>query len=153
MSEATEAIPFQITLPELLGDPGGLYVRELPAGNLMLSASYAPGPDLPEAAETGVGLLLMQFTSSSGAPSLIKGVTEDYSTLAEVEINGQPGFWVEGASQLTIVSDPSVGWEESVTRPSANVLLWQENGVTYRMESALSLLDAVQIAESMQPVE
>lgn len=151
--EAIGTLPFQPWLPAIPGEPDGLYIRVLPGSNLMLSAAYAPQPGLPEAAETGVGLLLMQFTSEVTTPMLIKQIGDEASVLVQVDIGGASGYWIEGASQLTILAGPSTGWDDPATRPSANVLLWQADGVTYRMESALSRFDAVEVAESMQPLD
>ena len=74
-------------------------------------------------------------------------------TVLEVGVNGAEGYWAEGLTQLTILADPSAGWDGSTTRPSANMLIWQENGVAYRMESALSMQEALEITRSMQPVD
>jgi hypothetical protein len=153
IDEAVDAVPYTLSLPESLGDPATLYLRELPRGELMVTAVYGPGPNIPETAETGVGLLLMQFTTPSPTAALIKGVDPEFGTVLEVGVNGAEGYWAEGLTQLTILADPSAGWDGSTTRPSANMLIWQENGVAYRMESALSMQEALEIARSMQPVD
>jgi hypothetical protein len=35
---------------------------------------------------------------------------------------------------------------------AGHVLIWDENGVTYRLESNLDLSQAIEIAESLEPI-
>jgi hypothetical protein len=153
LDEARAAVPFEIWLPATTGEPAGLFLRALPGDDRMVTAVYEPGPEIPETAETGVGILIMQFTTRNPTPSLIKGLLSDDVALAKVDVNGADGYWIAGVTQLTILEDPSIAWDELTSRPSGNVLIWQENGVAYRMESALSMHAALEIARSMQPVD
>jgi hypothetical protein len=70
----------------------------------------------------------------------------------EVVVDGERGYWVFGTSSLAILYDPSAATCcTDSPRPSANVLLWTSDGITYRMESALSQTDSMAAAESMTP--
>jgi len=124
----------------------------LPSGREMVSLFYLPDNRLPEAAETGAGLLLMQFQSTEGVELMVKSVSGD-GAIRQVTVSGDRGYWVQGTSSLTILFDPSAPpCCTDDPRPSANVLLWTSDGVTYRVESALSLHDAMAVAESMLPL-
>jgi hypothetical protein len=125
----------------------------LPGGDFMVTAVYEPSEGIPETAETGVGILLMQFTTRSDTPALIKGLDPNYAAMLDVDVNGADGIWISGVTQLTILTDPSIGLDGTTTRPSANVLIWRMDGVAYRLESSLPLPDALDIARSMQPVD
>lgn len=152
-ADAPDLVDFVPMFPAELGRPAELYLRELPGGELMLTAVYPANATIPETAETGVGLLLMQFVAGGEVPMLVKGISGSFSALAEVAIGESMGIWLEGVSDLTVPSDPSAGAEAFLTRPTANVLLWQRDGVTYRMESSLSLIEAAEIARSMTTPE
>jgi hypothetical protein len=55
-----------------------------------------------------------------------------------------------GSSELVISQDPSAGFAP-VSRPSADVLIWEEDGMAYRLEVNLLMSDAITVAESLQP--
>lgn len=136
--------------PTVYGAPDDVYLRPLTGDAALITFVYAPDARLPAAAETGTGVLLMQFVSRDDVELFMKGVM-DGGTVQSVSFDGATGFWVEGTSQLTILNDPSVP-PCCTTRPSANVLIWERDGVTYRMESALSLDEAIAVARSMTAV-
>ncbi|MCC6945245.1 MAG: hypothetical protein IT335_11750 [Thermomicrobiales bacterium] len=149
IADAVSSLPFTPRLPALIDEPSGMALRTLPGGEVMLSVIYPPSDTLPEAEETGAGMLLMQFQSGSDLTSLLKSATQGFGSVEEVSVDGSPGYWVEGATWLTIIDDASGA---SVTRPSANVLLWQNDGITFRMESALDRDASIALAESLRPV-
>jgi hypothetical protein len=150
LEEAQAEAPYRIHVPALpaLGQPDEVYVRTLPDGNRMVSLIYLSSPELPEAEETGVGLLLMQFEARDDVRYIGKNVGESSAWLF-VDIGGGEGLWIEGAHQLTLLPDPSLGCCEEPARTAGNVLLWEQDGLTFRMESALTVEQAVAIAESV----
>jgi hypothetical protein len=116
----------------------------------MVTLLYRPRPGLPEAEETGVGALLMQFPATSDIDQIVKRVTMGTGSVISVMIDGADGFWVMGSSELVISQDPSAGFAP-VSRPSADVLIWEQDGMAYRLEVNLLMSDAIAIAESLQP--
>ncbi len=148
--EARAAAPFVVRFPVIvgIGSPDETYVRVLPGGDVMISTLYRPRANLPEVAGSGVGLLLMQFPGRDDVIYLTKVISEGYAPV-QTTVNGHQAFWITGTHQLTLLPDPSRGCCESSTRDAGNVLLWEENGVTFRLESALSFADAMAIAESL----
>ncbi len=153
LDEATNQLPFGPLVPETLGSPDAVFLRTLPGNDQMLSLVYLPSDRVPETAETGVGLLLMQFASTFDSAQLVKTLITDFSQVQIVYFDGHEAYWIEGLSELTILSDPSTGVSEESTRPTANVLIWQDDDVTYRLESALARDEALAIAESLRPAE
>jgi hypothetical protein len=150
LAEARAAVPYQIHVPTLgsLGEPDEIYLRTLPDGNQMVSFIYLPAPGLPETLETGVGVLLMQFEARDNIDYLAKSMAID-TPWSIIEINDHRSLWIEGAHQLTLLPDPSSGCCGGNTRPAGNVLLWEQDGLTFRLESSLNEDDAVAIAESV----
>ena len=77
---------------------------------------------------------------------LVGGVIEKYA-LAEqrvgrVSVDGRPGIWVEGRH---VVSEPF-----GLPRIAGNVLLWEQDGLTVRLEGRLTREEALEIARSVR---
>jgi hypothetical protein len=66
----------------------------------------------------------------------------------ETTVRGLPALWAEGPYLMELKG----GRYESGRLVTGNVLIWLEGEITYRLESGLSLDEAVRIAESLQPV-
>ncbi len=150
LAEAQAAVPYEIHVPTRsdLGEPDEVYLRTMPDGNQMVSFIYLPAPGLPETEETGVGALLMQFEARDNVEYLAKQVSEGNASFG-IRVNGHPGVWIGGSHNLTLLPDPSRGCCAEGTRSAGNVLLWEQDGVIFRLESALSEDEAVAIAESV----
>lgn len=144
--EAQAQVPFTILAPDGAGlpEPDEVWLRTAD-GVSAVSLVYGVRDDLPEIGDTGVGMLLMQFQATDEVPFLAKRASMT-GPLTSVTVNGQSGFWI--ANGELVVLPPGL---ES-TRRSGNVLLWEDDGVTFRMESALGMTTAIGIAESLQPI-
>ncbi len=157
LDEARQRVDFAIALPDApgLGMPDEIYVR-VSGGSDQVVYLYGARPGFPAAAETGIGLLLIQFEAPDDAFWGVKEVTGS-NDVRVVRVNGRDGLWVGGSHQLLIAPDPdpvtrerpTPGPNDLTARPSANVLLWSGNGVTYRIESALSQQASIALAESV----
>jgi hypothetical protein len=110
----------------------------------MVALIYYPRPGLPAAAETGVGLLLAQFEAGEGTFWQTKEVSRAVY-VGPARVNGTDGLWMEGSHNLMIALDP-------VGRPAGNVLLWEQDGVTYRLESDLTRADSIALAGTLTPL-
>lgn len=147
IEDAAIAAPFEIVAPsdqQVTGAPE-TYLLERD-GAVIVSLLYPTSPMLPEIGTTGVGLLLMQIDSPERAAMLVKRSMNEQSPVP-VTVNGQTGTWIAGGT-LTVEPVYESGTFE---RSSGNVLIWDQDGVTYRMESSLSLNDALAVAESLRP--
>jgi hypothetical protein len=165
LEEAQAAVPFELKVPNLpgVGEPDEVYVRTLVTRfdgirqtQEIVSFIYYPSDALPETRETGAGALLMQFETHDAAALLGKGVGEGGNVI-RVEVEGatdNEGWFVVGPSSLYLRPDPSrsdcCGTYEQ--RPSGNVLLWDTDAITYRLESSLNSADSVDFAESLEPI-
>lgn len=146
--DATKAARFEIVVPvgeRITGTPETYLLDR--DGAMIISLLYPASPKLPEIGTTGVGLLLMQIDSPDPAALLVKRSMNERPPVT-IMVNGEMGTWIEGGS-LTVEPIYASGTFE---RASGNVLIWEQNGVTYRLESALTMTDAVALAERLQPV-
>jgi hypothetical protein len=123
----------------------------------MVSFIYPAGPGLPASDETGVGALLTQFEGKADRRLIEKGLQDDgtrQTQLEAVTIRGEPGFWISGAPHgFFFVCHDAGECRQERYRLAGNVLLWEQDGVTLRLESALSQEGALAIAESIPALD
>jgi hypothetical protein len=108
---------------------------------------YEPGPRLPETEETGVGLLLTQFEAGI-EQDLIKKVAVPGSFVMPLRF-GDQAYWIEGDPHTILYRDSDGNILPDRTRLAGNTLLWEKDGVSYRIESELDRAGALRIARSM----
>jgi len=158
LDEAQAAVDFPVRVPTAASfhTPDEIYLLDRDKGT-MISFVYPAGPGLPASDETGVGALLTQFRGEADRGLIEKGLPDDGARATHLEavaVAGEPGFWISGAPHGFFVVCYDVGeCREERYRLAGNVLLWEQDGVTLRLESALSLKDALAIAESVPAPE
>lgn len=69
------------------------------------------------------------------------------SAISETVVYDQPAYWVEGPHRLQLQTGEVAEW----LFVPGNVLIWAEGEVTYRLEGADTVAEAVRIAESLAP--
>lgn len=145
LAAARRQVSFAIGVPGALGAPDETYLsRAVPGYRATLL--YRPRPGLPEAGTTQAGLLLFEFIGDVERGALDKFVEPDQ--VREVRVAGAYGLWIEGPHTISW-RDRAGNMIADTVRLSGNVLLWERGSVTYRLESALSLREALRIAESV----
>jgi hypothetical protein len=77
------------------------------------------------------------------------------TVITETQVNGQRALWLTGAPHILVTLDQSGNPILDTERPvNANTLAWEvgtiDTGVTYRLETALGLEEAIKFAESLQ---
>ena len=130
----------------LYGAPEDVYVGDLPAGKA-ISYVYRPRDGLPEVGASGVGMLIIQFEGDTDAAFFGKQL--DASQLEVVTVGGWSGVWISGAPHVFYYKDAQGVIQQETLRLAGNVLIWEANGVTLRIESALGRDEAIRIAEAM----
>ena len=157
LDEARAAVAFPVFLPTFEGftDPPEIYLLGL-GEDAMISFVYPAGPTLPAATAgpDGVGALLTQFAGNADRNLIEKGLyagdEESETTIESVQVGQAWGFWIGGAPHtFFLVCHDDGDCREERYRLSGNVLLWEQDGVTLRLESALPRDQALAIAESM----
>jgi hypothetical protein len=129
LSEAQQSVPFRIVTPDVLDPPDAVF-----RGGEGVALAWRAG-ELPQIPGTGWGAVLLQLPSD-GAQAR-KGVEAE--DLREARVGGAGAVWITGAHVLTIAGEPSVGVR-------GNILLWERDGVTLRLESRLTFDEARTIA-------
>jgi hypothetical protein len=161
LAEAQAAVDFPVLAPTAAGfaAPQEIYVAGAGA-DAMVSFVYPATPDLPAASETGAGALLTQFAGRSERSLIEKGLhgpseSGDPETLLEpVNVRGEPGFWISGAPHAVFFVCSGAGeCRQEPYRLAGDVLLWEYEGVTIRLESGLPREAALAIAESVRPIK
>jgi hypothetical protein len=77
------------------------------------------------------------------------------TAITETQVSGQRALWLTGAPHVLVTLDqngqPVLDFERPV---NANTLIWEtgdrDTGVTYRLETPLSLEEAIEFAESLR---
>jgi hypothetical protein len=105
--------------------------------------AWRPGPGLPGIDGTPWGAMLMELPSDQG-PLAFKDVAGQ-NRFDPVHVEGARGYWIEGPHDLVLVTDS--GEQRLYVR--GNVLLWDEGGVTFRLETALGRERVVGLAGSL----
>lgn len=152
LAEAVETAGFPLrapTSPEL-GPPAEVLVT-YGQTNRMVSFVYAAGDWLPASRYSGVGALLTQFRGTTERGLINKGLLVD-TGMTTTTVNGELAFWIDGAAHYFMYIDPAGEVQAVDYRLAGKVLLWEADGITYRLESELTPETAVAIAESLQPV-
>lgn len=137
LQEARERADFDIVVPQALGTPDGVYFQESPPGG-MVSFLYGSS-DEPRA-------LFTQFTATVDE-AIFKKVAPD-TKIQAVTVDGQPGFWIEGAHFFSYFDRDGEMQSEQV-RLAGNVLLWERGTRTLRLEADVSKQEALRIAASV----
>ena len=66
-----------------------------------------------------------------------------------LNILGLPGLWLSSHHEITY-RGPDGTLHKDTSRLAGKTLLWEENGVTYRLESSLPKVVAVSVAEDLE---
>jgi hypothetical protein len=150
LAEAQARLPFQILVPDdsTLGAPDAVYLDTIrPGGGVTLV--YEPRANLPASPTTGLGLLLTEFQGSFEAPLIQKGLAPG-TTVTPVTVSGEQGYWMAGELHFFIYRDANGTIQNENVRLAGNTLIWTRGALTLRMESALSMAEALRIAESLR---
>lgn len=132
LAEARTAVGFPLRLPEGFGPPDHVYQQRVD-GDVIIMV-WLPHDNRP-------ALSLFQFAPTSD--TYIKPL----SMIQNVRVNGQPALWTD---QFPHRLEYDNGTQRAALLVEGSVLIWQENEITYRIESGLSLEEAVRIAESLR---
>jgi hypothetical protein len=123
-----------ISFPDELGPPDKVYLQEN-GGPIVLLLWKGTGPN---------DLFMSIMVLGPGA-FVGKGSP---ATIQETSVWGLEALWLEGDHDLFLLAgDPP---RESLFRVLGNVLIWEEAGLTYRLEGDFSLEEASRIAESLR---
>lgn len=134
LRDAQDRAPFRIVVPP--DDLGRytLYVHEPPRGGVV---SFVYGT------KRRARMILSELPGDY-RPFLQKTISQT-AVVTETEVNGRPAVWLEGAHYVEF-ADAAGRFGFEPARLAGRVLLWERDGVTYRLEGDLTLDQAREIA-------
>jgi hypothetical protein len=135
------------SVPGLLGEPTATYSAH---DGEVISLVWAAGDALPEIGDSDVGLILQEIRGSLDRERVEKLVVEVGASVLAVEVDGADGFWIEGPPHLVRYRGPGGEQRAELTRLVGDTLVWQRDGVLYRLESGIGFDRALRVAESMR---
>jgi hypothetical protein len=132
LEEAQRAAPFPVRVPAALGAPDRVFVQNVGSGPVVTLAWLDGADATPRAVLQllGPGALVWK---------------ENPATVQETTVGGRPALWLDGPYVVMLEGDDA----EIRHLVTGRALLWEDGGVTYRLETALPLEEAVAVAESM----
>lgn len=142
LTDVAAAAGFEPVLPNALGDPSVAFID----GGGRLWILWPPTTDLPPTAADNIGAIVTQFRTDS-SPGLTKGLQTGSATATIVDLDGGTAIWVEGPHDLYI---PELAGLSIEGRSAGNTLIWEQDGLTIRLETALQLESALDIARSFR---
>jgi hypothetical protein len=137
LEEARSRAQFHVVVPAALGDADQVYYQASPPGG-MVSFLYGTRAE-PSALVTEFQARLDEVIFKKVAPD---------TKIEPVQINGQPGYWIEGAHYFTYL-DRQGDMQTEQVRLAGNVLLWELGTRTFRLEADVPKAEALRIARSM----
>lgn len=140
LADAQTRVSYPILLPTYpadLGAPDYVYVQNMD-GNMVVLVWLDPQDP------TRVSMSLHFLPPGSWAIKKMEPTVID-----ETRVNGERAIWTTGPYPL-YVSNGDIQYKRLIT---GHVLIWDDGKVTYRLETDLSLEEAVKIAESLEPIK
>lgn len=138
LQEAARGASFSLHLPAHpsdLGEPDRVFLQDMNGDMIILVWTEPADPQK-------AALVLYQIAPGSWA-----GEKGNLSRVDTARVNGREAVWAEGPYLLRL-TDGDMDIRRLI---AGRVLIWEQGGITFRMESNLSLSEAIQIAESIEP--
>ena len=151
LRDAAGIAGFPAALPGALGPPSRVWVDEAQVGPetedraVRIVTAWRPSPGLAEIPGTSAGAVMMQFEGDWEVAS--KQLFAETNHFGDVIVDGREAFWTTGEHELLLVS----GTDTQRLLVTGNVLIWQDAGFTFRLETVLGKREAIRIAETMDP--
>ena len=82
-------------------------------------------------------------------PFILKKLATSGTRIEEVSVEGAPAFYLSGSPHLVLLLDDSGEVIEESVRLARNVLVWEANGVTFRLEGDFTRDEALNLAGSL----
>ena len=149
---ARELADFVVPVPNdvTLGAPDAVfYDDDTPPGG-QVALVYGARPGLP-AATGDTAIVFTVFPADLSTGEFFKKVGASGTRVMQTRIEGMPAYWLEGEPHLFYYEDPAEGVTPEEVRLVGNVLLWEADGLTLRLEVGdLGLDRALEIARSVR---
>ena len=150
LEEAQRRVRFTLRVPTAaeLGVADDVFV-DTSGTSERVTLVYRERAGIPASTQAGVSALVVEFPGA--LDEILVGKAVGPGTLVEaVTVNGGRGFWLEGAPHLFFYRDPNGANREETLRLAGNTLVWEQNGLTIRLEAALSKEAALRVASTFR---
>ena len=147
VDDARRDAPAPIATPNRIGAPEAAFTGR-PAGGT--SFVWEPSVQLPPVFDSDIGLLLTEFPGTLDR-HLVEKVVPPGTTIEPVTVDGAAGYWLGDGVHEFFYLDAKGNPQPDTARLAANTLLWERDGVTYRLESALDRDAALVLARQLTP--
>lgn len=150
LDAARTQVKWNITVPQSLGQPDEVYLQQPPAGPSQgeVTVVYSARPGIPVSGQTGVSVLVTEARGSVDRNIFGKMLGPD-STLQEVQVNGQPGYWIAGTPHVFYFIDANGNFRQDTMRLATNTLIFNNGETLVRIEGNLTKAQALGIAKSL----
>jgi hypothetical protein len=139
LAEAERQAPFEILLPESLGEPDLVYRYRDPSGGLVITAVYGD--------ERDARLVLTQWTTEDVLFHKLLGP----ATQAQlVDVREARGLWINGNRHVVFYLGGDFQERAAQGALAGNVLVWQEGDVGYRLEAGVGRERALELAAELR---
>jgi len=150
LAEARDSVTFSLRVPGLpgLGDPDLVYLADPPTGGAV-TFLYREREDFPADPSTNVGLIVTQFRADIG-PEVFEKMINSGVRVTATRVGDVDAWWIAGGEHFFFYRDPQGNVVDTTLRLAGDTLIWEEAGVTHRVEGAPSLTAAIRVAESLE---
>ena len=145
VEEASRIAGFPVREPAALGAPDEIYVDAAP---VRVTLVYRSRQGLPATALPGISALVVEFRGRLDQAVVGKTAGPE-AHLESVPLNGGVATWLSGQPHQFFYFDPNGNFQSETLRLAGNTLLWEEGGVTYRLEAQVTKEEAVRIASTI----
>jgi hypothetical protein len=143
-----DELPPASSTPHVFGEPATLAGAQRVVGFRPLLPSELDAPDdvrinrfMPYFVVVLYGRPDVRLRLTETRGGVIRKYTDTGQRVERVEVDGQPGLWVEGRHVVNELF--------GMPRLSGNVLLWEQESLTLRLEGHLTKQQALEVARSV----
>jgi len=148
LEEARAQAGFTVRVPAALGDPDEVTLEPV-AGGARVTLVYRDRPDIPPSSQPGISALVVELGGRLDQNVMGKGIGPG-TTLEQLTVNGGLGFWIAGQPHQVFYLDQRGQFQQETLRLAGNTLLWEQDGVTYRIEAQITKDAALRVAASFR---
>lgn len=145
---ARSALGDGLLVPDRFGPPDEVYTGAAAPAQRVALVYLAEGDEV--ALHGDLGTIITEWGGELFDGYATKWLDRDRGTVEAVTVRGVPGFWFSGMPHVLEYLDVESGIRRPMTRLVGNVLVWQDAGIVYRIETAGDLAGALETAETMR---
>ena len=132
----------------LLGTPDEVYLAGASALRRAILV-YRVRSGIPVSPQAGVSALVVEFRGSLDQ-NLVGKAAGPGTVVEQVSVGDGSGFWLSGSPHQFFYLDEHGNFVQESLRLAGNTLVWQSNGMIYRLEAEVSKDVALRIAASFR---